>query len=126
MTNSVLDSLALTTWRNSIGNSFFAPGEGFFIFNPLAQPITMLSPGPHGRLPALVRPSGQARFDCRGNTLGRSASWLELTGLTPKEGDTLFRYQNGDWLANAYSFGTRDHGEPLIATNETVFIHLQP
>ncbi|MCC7377489.1 MAG: hypothetical protein IT581_22705 [Verrucomicrobiales bacterium] len=107
-------------------STLFAPGEGFFLFNPLTRPITMIFPGAHGRLPALVRPTGQARFESRGNTLGRSASWEELTGLVPTDGDALFRYQGGDWQVNSYSFGTWDRGNPLIPANEAVFILLQP
>lgn len=107
-------------------SSFFAPGEGFFLFNPLPRPITLLFPGAHGPLRALSRPIGQARFECRGNTLGRSASWHELTGLVPVEGDLLFRYKDGGWEVNSYSFGTWDRGEPQISANETVFLSLQP
>ncbi|MBL9135365.1 MAG: class I SAM-dependent methyltransferase [Verrucomicrobiales bacterium] len=107
-------------------SSFFAPGEGFFLFNPSPQPVTLLFPGAHGPLRALSRPKGQARFECRGNTFGRSVSWLELTGLVPVEGDVLFRYRDGRWEVNSYSFGAWDRGEPQISANETVFLSVQP
>lgn len=105
---------------------YFAPGEGFFVFNPSTQPISMIFPGAHGPLPALVRPVVKARFHCRGNTLGRSASWQALVGLSPVEGDGVFRFVSGRWQVNTFAFGAWDQGEPVISVDEAVFVRLQP
>lgn len=105
---------------------YFAPGEGFFLFNPSTRPLTLLFPGANGWLPSLTRPVGEARFYSRGNTLGRSATWSELTGVVPVDGDAVYRFQAGLWQMNAYTFGAWDQGEPLIPADEAVFIRLQP
>lgn len=104
----------------------FAGGRGFIAYNPGTQPVTLLFSGTYGALPALTRPAAGARFEARGNTLGRAAGFAELTGLTALEGDAVFRMINGRWEINEFTFGAWSLGEPRVEQDGAVFLRLQP
>ncbi len=102
------------------------PGEAFFIHVPGTQTIPLFFSGTPGPLPALVRPERTVAFVSRGNTLGRQASFTELTGLPARDGDLLFRFVDGAWTVNEFAFGDWAGGAPVLAPREAVFLRLAP
>ena len=126
-TTYIRDSTSPTGWTDSQSNPVppgtLAPGEGAFINNTTGQNIQLTFSGvfPCPVLPISLKcPCGSQslvsrQVDCPG-------TYEDITGFSPQEGSTLFKWTGGGYSVYTYSSGAWDPATPTVGVGEAVFI----
>jgi hypothetical protein len=96
------------------------PGEGAFILNPTAAPITVTFVGEvmQGSLSNPL-PAG---FSIKSSQVPQSAALDTVLGFPAADGDTVYQFSNGAYVIHTLDLGEWSGGVPVPAVGESFFV----
>ena len=103
-------------------NFILAAGQGFLFDNPGPAFVAVIR---GVKSDSIATPAMQAGYNLLGTALDHVVGFVEITGLTPHEGDKVIRLIPGaGYETNTYNFGFWELGTPEIYPGEAVFVLL--